>query len=43
MTYLGEVLLAIHEDKLPLMGTFAWGNALTLPLSLMLTLYSYGR
>ncbi|KAF9500246.1 glycoside hydrolase [Pleurotus eryngii] len=24
MTYLGEVLLAIHEDKLPIAGTFAW-------------------
>ncbi|KAG6865430.1 hypothetical protein C0991_002668 [Blastosporella zonata] len=24
MTYLGEILLAIHEDKLPIAGTFAW-------------------
>ncbi|KAJ8507773.1 hypothetical protein ONZ45_g9889 [Pleurotus djamor] len=28
MTYLGEVLLAIHEDKLPIAGTFAWGEFL---------------
>ena len=26
MTYLGEILLAIHEDKLPIAGTFAWGK-----------------
>ena len=25
MTMLGEALLAIHEDNIPLMGTFAWG------------------
>ncbi|EGO20047.1 glycoside hydrolase family 1 protein [Serpula lacrymans var. lacrymans S7.9] len=25
MTNLGEVLLAIHEDGIPLMGTFSWG------------------
>lgn len=25
MTYLGEVLLSIHEDKIPIAGTFAWG------------------
>ncbi|KAF8235239.1 glycoside hydrolase [Tricholoma matsutake] len=24
MTYLGEILLAIHEDKLPIEGAFAW-------------------
>ncbi|KAG7088776.1 hypothetical protein E1B28_012742 [Marasmius oreades] len=24
MTYLGEILLAIHEDKLPIAGAFAW-------------------
>ncbi|EEB93506.1 hypothetical protein MPER_07823 [Moniliophthora perniciosa FA553] len=24
MTYLGEILLAIHEDKLPIAGIFAW-------------------
>ncbi|GLB40928.1 putative glycosyl hydrolase 1 family protein [Lyophyllum shimeji] len=24
MTYLGEILRAIHEDKLPIAGTFAW-------------------
>ncbi|KAJ8582927.1 glycoside hydrolase [Rhizopogon salebrosus TDB-379] len=24
MTYLGEALLAIHEDGIPLMGTFSW-------------------
>ncbi|KAF9466012.1 glycoside hydrolase superfamily [Collybia nuda] len=24
MTYLGEILLAIHEDKIPIAGTFAW-------------------
>ncbi|EPQ51177.1 glycoside hydrolase, partial [Gloeophyllum trabeum ATCC 11539] len=24
MTYLGEALLAIHEDGIPLMGAFAW-------------------
>ncbi|KAG6831012.1 hypothetical protein H0H92_013199 [Tricholoma furcatifolium] len=24
MTYLGEILLAIHEDNLPIAGTFAW-------------------
>lgn len=24
MTYLGEILLAIHEDKLPIQGIFAW-------------------
>jgi len=24
MTYLGEMLLAIHEDKLPIAGAFAW-------------------
>lgn len=24
MTYLGEALLAIHEDGIPLMGTFPW-------------------
>ena len=26
MTYLGEALLAIHEDNIPLAGTFAWGK-----------------
>lgn len=26
MTMLGEALLAIHEDNIPLMGTFAWGK-----------------
>ncbi|KAF7324651.1 Glycoside hydrolase family 1 protein [Mycena kentingensis (nom. inval.)] len=25
MTYLGQILLAIHEDKVPIMGAFAWG------------------
>jgi beta-glucosidase len=25
MTYLGEILLSIHEDKLPIAGAFAWG------------------
>lgn len=24
MTYLGESLLAIHEDGVPLAGTFSW-------------------
>ncbi|KAF5310173.1 hypothetical protein D9619_010217 [Psilocybe cf. subviscida] len=24
MSYLGEVLLSIHEDKIPIAGTFAW-------------------
>ncbi|KXN92057.1 Beta-glucosidase 1A [Leucoagaricus sp. SymC.cos] len=24
MTYMGEILLAIHEDKLPIQGIFAW-------------------
>ncbi|KAJ7267247.1 glycoside hydrolase superfamily [Mycena rebaudengoi] len=24
MTYLGEILLSIHEDKLPIAGAFAW-------------------
>lgn len=24
MTYLGEALLSIYEDNIPLMGTFAW-------------------
>ncbi|KAL0577531.1 hypothetical protein V5O48_004472 [Marasmius crinis-equi] len=28
MTYLGELLLAIHEDKLPIAGAFAWGEYL---------------
>lgn len=26
MTYLGEILLAIHEDKIPIAGAFAWGT-----------------
>ena len=26
MTYLGESLLAIHEDGIPLAGAFAWGK-----------------
>ncbi|KAK7054359.1 hypothetical protein VNI00_003553 [Paramarasmius palmivorus] len=26
MTYLGEILLAIHEDNLPIAGVFAWGR-----------------
>ncbi|KAJ7800744.1 glycoside hydrolase superfamily [Mycena olivaceomarginata] len=24
MTYLGQILLSIHEDKVPIMGAFAW-------------------
>lgn len=28
MTYLGEILRAIHEDNLPIAGTFAWGECL---------------
>ena len=27
MTYLGEALLAIHEDGIPLAGTFSWGES----------------
>jgi len=27
MSYLGEILLAIQEDKLPIAGIFAWGKA----------------
>lgn len=23
---MGEILLAIHEDKLPIQGIFAWGE-----------------
>ncbi|EJC97652.1 glycoside hydrolase [Fomitiporia mediterranea MF3/22] len=30
MTYLGEFLLAIHEDNIPLAGTFAWAMVDTL-------------
>lgn len=26
MTYLGEILLSIHEDKIPIAGAFAWGS-----------------
>lgn len=26
MTYLGEALLAIHEDGIPLAGAFSWGK-----------------
>ena len=28
MTYLGEILQAIHEDGLPIEGIFAWGKGL---------------
>jgi hypothetical protein len=28
MTMLGEVLLAINEDHIPLAGTFAWGKSI---------------
>ena len=27
MTYLGEILQAIHEDGLPIGGIFAWGES----------------
>lgn len=30
MTYLGEALLAIHEDGIPLAGVFCWGALLSL-------------
>jgi hypothetical protein len=26
MSYLGEMLLAIHEDGIPLKGAFIWGK-----------------
>lgn len=26
MTYLGEALLSIHEDGIPLAGAFSWGK-----------------
>lgn len=26
MSYLGEILRAIHEEKLPIAGAFAWGK-----------------
>lgn len=26
MSYLGEMLLSIHEDGVPLAGAFAWGK-----------------
>lgn len=26
MTYLGEIVLSIHEDKVPVAGTFSWGT-----------------
>lgn len=30
MTYLGEMLLSIHEDNVPIAGAFSWGLFLSL-------------
>jgi hypothetical protein len=37
MTYLGQILLSIHEDKVPIMGAFAWGGEYLLSFVRLLT------
>lgn len=37
LTYLGEILLSIHQDKVPIAGAFAWGSSHPYFITLSLT------
>lgn len=36
MTYLGELLLAIHEDGIPVAGAFSWGKSYVVVIRVIL-------